>query len=76
MRSLLPGGGGKKEAEPRVCQTCAREKGLRASPQGPRIKTDGVTMAANEEDEPCGHKHVEFAPLVSAVYIPVHFEYR
>lgn len=35
-------------------------------------KSDAMTSAML----PCGHKHVEFAPLVSAVYIPVHTEYR
>ncbi|CAN0508150.1 unnamed protein product, partial [Ectocarpus sp. 12 AP-2014] len=24
---------------------------------------------------PCRHKHVDFAPVVSAVYVPVHSEY-
>lgn len=44
---------------------------------------DGVGGDADVEEDggesrraPCGHKHVNFAPVVSAVYVPVHSEYR
>lgn len=33
-------------------------------------------VAESRASRTCNHKHVEFAPLVSAVYIPVHSEYR
>lgn len=33
-------------------------------------------VAESKASRACNHKHVEFAPLVSAVYIPVHSEYR
>ncbi|CAM9160175.1 unnamed protein product [Scytosiphon promiscuus] len=87
---LTGGGGGKKEREPRPCRTCERLKrgdadnggsSASSSPPGRRLSNssghdDG---GGGEEGEgvggPCRHKHVDFAPVVSAVYVPVHSEY-
>lgn len=88
--SILTGGSGaKKDKEPRRCRTCERlkegtgtgtgrssassspnaERGLGDHERGGQGETDGAVT-------PCGHKHVDFAPVVSAVYVPVHTEYR
>lgn len=85
--SILSGGGGRKEKETRRCQSCERENSGRSSPTqagyGGGKGWGGEGLVQVEEGgggegaaSLCRHKHVDFAPLVSAVYIPVHSEYR
>lgn len=51
--------------------------GMEVGGGGAAAAAAAAAVAAAAIDTPsCGHKQVDFAPVVSAVYVPVHSEYR
>lgn len=70
-------GGSSANSSPTVgwhggAQDCRGGKGRR----GVQGSGGGEGEGSVAEFAPCRHKHVDFAPVVSAVYVPVHSEYR
>ncbi|CAM9260983.1 unnamed protein product, partial [Ectocarpus sp. 13 AM-2016] len=70
-------GGSSADSSPTVgwhggAQDCRGGEGRRGV-QGSGGGGEGEGSVA--ESAPCRHKHVDFAPVVSAVYVPVHSEY-
>ena len=72
-----------KDNDSHPCQACDQERMPRggspsrhASSLGRDGEEEEAVMTEGPQTAACHHKHVGFAPLVEAVYIPVHSEYR